>query len=175
MRGACPRLLIGLLVFVGSSSVAANLQAAPILWTIDAGSNLSGSFTYDADTNTYSNIAITTTVPNASFDTNDILPGFAANGFELITNFGAADLTNEAYLTLGFGPLTNAGGTFTINPGFVAVCLNAACQTLNVDRATGNFTGRTVSSPSVPEPMTLLLVGSGVLGVGVRRWRQRRT
>ena len=30
-------------------------------------------------------------------------------------------------------------------------------------------------STSVPEPMTLLLAGTGVLGAGMRRWRHRRT
>jgi hypothetical protein len=112
-------------------------QAVPVEWTLNGftfvgGGTASGSFVYDADTNTYSSVNITTTpgtLAGASY--TDVSPGFANSatvGLFVTTTVG--DLTGTPALALFYGAgLTNAGGAvaITLNGNVEGTCNNATC------------------------------------------------
>lgn len=129
---------IGVGVLLGAV-LAAAAHAAPVTWTLtgvtfDDGSTVSGSFVYDAATNQYSNVAITTTAtPNPVVPPNVTptppLPGdsyaniftctgctFApsATSLRLLTQPQTNDQTGLNALRLKFPALTDAGGTVTL-------------------------------------------------------------
>lgn len=166
--------------------------AAPILWTLtnftplDGTGTVTGAFRFDADTNLYSNLFITTTAPNETFNTSNIGGPVTAgaNGFALVGNAGASDLSNQPVLMLFFqSPLTNAGGTINMSSAFNGLCYDAGCSLVQIkdDRGesiggyfSGSVVGTAVTVPvPAPEPATLLLLGTGLVGAGVRRWRHR--
>jgi hypothetical protein len=161
----------------------ATANATPVQWTLNAtvtngaviGTAI-GSFVYDADTNLYSSVAITTTLPAASFDTSDIVTG-SATFLELIDNFvPGANANKPAIGLLFFGGLTNLGGVRTLL-GQDGLCTDDGCAfvfTVENRVVVGGAIGGEVTAPSaVPEPATLFLCSAGLIGAGVRRWRQR--
>jgi hypothetical protein len=170
-----------------------NASATPVLWNLNAtvtGASASGtatgSFVYDADTNTYSSVAITTTLPVGSFSTNDIA-GLAHNNqvLELIDNFVLGANAGKPVALLFFNPaLTNLGGSASPT-GFTGICEDVNCIVIDLQippnpagmtvggSVQGQLTGTPVVS-TVPEPTTLVLCSAGLIGAGVRRWRQRR-
>lgn len=156
-------------------------QATPILWTIngmtfDDGGTGSGSFIYDADTNTYSNINITTTVgsvlPGDTYLYPDLLYALSqAPDYFMALDATGADLTGFSFLTTVFSPsaLTNAGITTSITGGTEGTCGNPDCSILEVEASFRNVTGGRVTADivTVPEPETIALFGLGLLGLGL--------
>jgi hypothetical protein len=168
------------------------LSGAPVVWTLndvvfDDGTTVTGSFTFDADTTTFSGLTMTTlggtSVPATSswvFNTNNIFAEQNASG---ITGFEAVDALSGdetgAHLISLFstlGPLmTNAGGTINLDFFRAGTCADATCFSYNPDlpnSITGE--GQFVSGASVPEPGTWVLSGSAlVLAIISRRryWR----
>lgn len=161
-------------------SVPGRAYAAPVLWTLPTmtfgpGDTLAGSFIYDADTNTYSSVAFTKTGAfAASYDTGDLSLG-TPQELKLITNFGAADLSDERFLFLFFfsSTLTNAGGS-VLTPVKYGDCNNPDCTVGLFDGSSGPITGTPVPVP-VPEPTAMMLLGMGLVAAGARRRRQRTT
>lgn len=110
--------------------------AIPITWslvgvTFTDGGTASGTFVYDADTNTYSNVNITTTAGSVILTgatLQFVAPGLAPNSSQVLTvASNAADLTGARGFALFFTPgLTNAGGTHSLD-GQEASCANATC------------------------------------------------
>jgi hypothetical protein len=126
--------LIGF-AFIALCAISA--QAVPLTWYLEGvtfadGSTASGSFVYDADTNTYSNISITTT-KGATYAVNTFSfadPGSFNSSLDLLTvTLGSGDLTGTPALALFFStPLTDAGGTVPI-PGFgIGTCADSNCS-----------------------------------------------
>ena len=157
-------------------------SADGVLWTLNDmvfsdGATASGSFVYDAATNTLSSINVTTTGGSAfggatytavdpSFTPlpNDI--GFVVTLMPDFTGTGALELeffTSNTFATST--NLTNAGGTiFTALNEFQ--CLNTSCTSVNDLRGTigsGTVTGVVIT----PEPSSLLFLVIGALGVVV--------
>ena len=106
-------------------SVAAN--ASPVVWTVegvlfDDGGTATGSFTYDADTEIFSDVSITTTpgstLAGGFFDAADCNGAECSTADEMRiwpTGFG---LTRPLMIWFFDGPLTNSGGSLhllTIN------------------------------------------------------------
>jgi hypothetical protein len=158
-----------------------NADAAPLRWNLDGGTFLdggsaNGSFVYDADTNTYSDIAINTTAGTILGGATylDVVVG-TVNGFRVVPDAALADLTGS--LNLGivfFTPLTNFGGTIDLQLIFEGFCLDSTCSgiTLNGGRLI-DIGGDPGSVTAVPLPAAVWLFGSGLLGlVGVARRRQ---
>ena len=116
------RVLLMLLVFG-----AAVAKADPVTWyLVDAnfsgGGSASGSFDYDADTNVYSNVAVTTSGGN-TFDGAEYSYGMLGSNYlpsATSVNFSPASqpVANEGALVMAFvSALTNAGGVVNIVVG----------------------------------------------------------
>lgn len=149
--------------------------ASPVTWTLSGvtfsgGGTASGSFVFDADTSTFTSINITVAGSAFGDGTYTLLdPGFGSSSTLLVLVPGfLADFTGTPVLAFDFtSPLTDAGGTITL--GFsqgIQQCLDVPCgSSFIVDAITG---GSVVSSSvsSTPEPSSLLLLGTGLLGLG---------
>ena len=128
------KALFALLVF---SVLSATASAKPVVWTLSGltfsdGGAASGSFSYDADTNTYSSVNITTTAGSVVLTgatLQYVAPGLPPMSAQVLTAASnAGDLTGTRAFALFFSPaLTNAGGTVTIT-GQEASCLDATCS-----------------------------------------------
>jgi hypothetical protein len=141
-------------------------KAAPVDWTLndvvlsDPGFydiSLQGSFDYDADTTTYSDVSVSlwghygqeySTIPIYSTTVDSVTFGYSSNSSGLYTLF--------------FGsPLIDAGGDVSLTGGGSGYELDSGAYLSAPEPAT-----------ATPEPGTLLLVFSGLGGMILRR-RQR--
>jgi hypothetical protein len=166
-------------------AVAGSASATPVTWTLNDvtftdGATAFGSFVYDADANTVSDVSITTSA-TPLYAGNDYLlsdPGFgpAPNFFVVVTGV-LADYTGTGALALGPAmPMTNAGGTILLDlhSGGEFTCSDAGCTNGIFVRAFASGSISAPSAPSVPEPATISLLLTGLLGFGIRRARKTR-
>lgn len=160
-------------------------SAMPVTWTLnsvafDDGATASGTFVYDADTNTVGAVNITTTsgaiVSGATYTM--VNPGYGPfPQFIVVVTGTFADFTGTPALALGFDvPLTDGGGNIPLallglNRGGEFVCGNAGCSFGIETRA---FVSGSVSAPVIPEPATISMLMMGLFGLGrARRARAR--
>ena len=139
------KLLLGL----AAMTLAGAVSAAPGIWTFGGGTTLTGSFTFNAHTGTFSSVTFNETFfgDNYTSATGTALSLFA-------TSVGYGDQTTLTFLA----PLTNLGGLITFSGS--TRCFNSCGSGPNPN----SFSG-TVSAPiAVPVPATLGLV---VLGLAV--------
>jgi hypothetical protein len=139
--------------------------------TFDDGGTASGSFVYDAATNTVSSIDVLTTA-GTTFGANKYLgqdPGFSPlpppfNDIVLVPNSSLSDFTGTMLLDLELATsLTNSVGTINLaSMAFEGVCADAGC-TFAADTPFRMITGGEITSPVVatPEPSGFLLLGMG--------------
>ncbi len=161
-------------------------MAVPIQWTLSnvtfvGGATASGSFIYDADTNTYSAISIVSTgsgsIPGSTF----VVKYPSANAsFVCFMTGNPSDLTGQRIfiLPVSGGPLSNAGGTRTLSSvNAEGTCTNAACTnaTLNVRvlAAGGSIIGAPPVAP-VPAPPTGAMALAGILVTAAALYAMRR-
>jgi hypothetical protein len=141
------------------SAVMAN--AAPVTWTfqnVTFGNNstatLTGSFTFDADTNTYSNINITIVAgamgAGVQAGTYQFLdPSAISDSSTLVATVNSNFLDGEPVLFFHFTtPLTDVGGTVSLDTATseTATCSGALCPSLKAG-PTVSITGGLVSAP----------------------------
>jgi hypothetical protein len=149
---------------------ASAAYAFPVTWVVDAedffdpGGTVSGTFVFDADTNTLSAVDILSVggISGPAFDLHysdvDIV-GAGPIGMELTktTTYGVI----QALLVFD-GALTNAGGTLGFAPLAGQVDLNTG---------DGRAFALTSSVRAVPIPAAIWLFGSALAGLG---WMRRR-
>ena len=140
--------------------------------TFDDGGTASGSFVYDAVTNTYSAINVTTTVgttfAGATYTSLSDIVGSSNTGFLFGPN-NSSDLTGASFLMWLFdAPLTNSGGIVQVSvppptDSIEAICTNSDCSDFSSRIVTG---GEVVGTAvATPEPATFSLVGMGLVAL----------
>ena len=162
-------------------SFSSYAMAGPIQWTasgitFNGGGQVSGSFDYDADTNSFTNIDLTTPFDTNAFqylDTSNPDDTNSAGAF-LFTDTASSDLTGAQVLYVVVNPaLSGAGGTAPLAVLEEGTCANATCagQPASHDTESGEFV-----ASSAPEPGSWALTGAGgIVLSGVAFGRRRRT
>ena len=150
--------------------------AAPVTWYLSGvqfadGGTGSGSFSYDASSNTFSSINITTTAGSAGPGGHYIVINASvtqdASHVRVVTlASGDLNLTPSLALVLA-SAMTNAGGTISITPDTVSTytefrCESATCNsTSQVRRLTAGSITTTLPGAPVPPTLPLAIVGLG--------------
>ena len=187
-------------------TLSLNAAAAPVTWVLDgvtfASSEVqgpgpydgvaTGSFTYDADTNIYSDVSITTTgsgiwgtdncgdsaLCGTYIRATDLYAPLTATSLQITpTASDPIDSTGYYGISLQFvSALTNAGGTVQL---FTAggtdgegICKNPDCLPEGSAGVTAfrGFSGGSVSA--IPVPAAVWLFGSALAGLGWMRRKQ---
>lgn len=141
-------MLVGLLLFLlptGAKAVPLTYNLSGVTFSDSA--TASGSFQYDAVTNTYSNISIVTTNGGSRSGAtyNFVSGGLVADSSEvLLVTMAGTGQTGLPGLALFFSPLLNgAGGVFTLT-GTEASCSDSQCN--NPSGGTRTITAGTLSA-----------------------------
>jgi hypothetical protein len=175
-RQIAATLLRGALIAIAVILSVPSASAGTILWTLQGvtfndGGTASGSFDYNADTNTYSNIDVTTTL-GSSFSGATYLaldPGKSSTSTSLavVPNASLANVGTPVFDLFFSSALTDAGGADALNH----VLDEGTCTTTGCTAAMGLRSVTAGSANAVPEPSSyvLTLIGGGLLG-----WRRKR-
>jgi len=143
-------------------------NAAPVTWTVDSllfsdGGSGFGSFDYDASTNLYSEINITTLRSDDGGFANyqSLLPSVPSNDERLfLVGPGAGGLTGLSFFFSS--GLTNTGGMVTILSGEEVFCEDYECS-----QPAGKIRDVVSGSVSaVPVPAAVWLFGSALAALG---------
>jgi hypothetical protein len=134
--------------------------------TFSDGGTASGSFVYDAVTNTVSDVDITTTAGTAfgGATYTSVDPGYGpfSDQIVVVTDPSLLDFTSPPVLDLPFtGDLTNLGGTLGLIDVIESTCGDTGCTSPGIDYR-GITAGEVVSTP---EPSSLALLGVGLVGL----------
>jgi len=169
-------VLCGALIAIAAFLSVPSASASTIDWTLQGvtfgdGGTASGSFDYDADTNTYSFIDITTT-SGSSFSGATYLaldPGKSSSSTSLavVPDASSANIGTPVFDLFFSSALTDAGGTVALND----VLDEGTCTTDGCTAAIGLRSVTAGSVSTVPEPSSygLLLIGSGFMLVMRKR------
>ena len=164
-------------------------SAKPVTWvlqgvTFSDGGTASGSFVYDADTNTYSSVNITTTTTGTytGHTYATVVAGFSsATALLTVTTPSYTTGTPNFYLTFT-SPLTDSGGTLTLSVGnnptqdsAEAHCDDVTCNSVEAPFrlvVSGGSMSTVASAPALSAPL-LALLGALLAGSGLWIvWRQ---
>lgn len=168
-RAKYMRVLIFLVGFM-LLGLGSQASAATLGWTLSGAGDITGSFSYNADTDEYSNISLSHSadpIINAIF----AAPGGSDNGLLTAVSSASSNLTFEDAIQLQFSnPLTNAGGSIETLFGIIT-CGDDICSLGSV---AGFSFGAMVTASTVPIPAAAPLFGSVLLGgFLLRRYRRR--
>ena len=147
--------------------VVGSAQAALVTWTLNDvifdGGSATGSFDYDANTDTYSNVNITTSTSFFFGSTYVESPEGGTTPISLdlgpVSDCGLVGVPKFCILQFDYAPLTNQGGIRALGG-----------QEINIFNAEQrSIVGGTISA--VPVPAAVWLFGSGL---GLLGWMKRR-
>ncbi len=164
--------------------IVSEAQAALVQWELqnvvfDDGGTATGSFSYDSNTNIYSNISITTTLGSARSGAfyEYLHPFIPQNDRSLFLVATPDTVTGTPIFALSFvSPLTNAGGTSDFVLGPSPSGLEASCRTDHCSRY-AEPVRRPVSgivfSSVIPLPATVWLFSSALGLLAGCGWRRK--
>lgn len=165
---------------LGLSLTAASAFAAPVTWnvtgTFAGGGTISGSFVYDADTNTYSAINITTTAgsePGAIYTATS--PVFTNSPAQFVAVTAAGRGVGNPRLALEFSlSLSNAGGVRTLD-GEEGTCVLGCSSFGALPRSASGSANSAVPAP-VPtlSEWAMILLGMALAGGAALTINRRR-
>ena len=174
MRASVKLLIVVLVLTVAPLSA----RMAPIVWTLSGvtfsdGGTASGSFTFDANTNTYSAPAITTTAGSvrgaASYSFAEGSSGLLGAFF---TTNPASDQTGLPALLLQFSAaLTGSGGTVPLTGiSEEATCASSDCSAVPSPATVRTVTAGFVTTNSVPTMPAWVTVGAALATFLAAAW-----
>lgn len=159
-------------------ALAASAGAAPVTWylsgvTMADGAVANGSFVFDASTNTYSSVSITTSGGSVfvsstytAVDPNAVSVDDGTN-VELVPNAGLANFTGTPVLVLFFQTtLTDAGGSSWLAGGpasYETTCRDSACTGPSLTRR--NFLGGIATTTPPPTSVVVPTLSSFSLAI----------
>lgn len=167
-----------------SAATLTPVAAAPVNWvlqnvTFEDGATATGGFTFDAETNLYSDISISRTDGLAPGGANQILheaaifTQFTPGGLTQSPSFAifttdAADQTDQLFFQLLFGsPLTDDASPTTLNVLGTGTgrCATLTCDLVQAEQAVLVTSGSVVPA-SVPLPASIAFLLLGLAGFG---------
>lgn len=164
MKNSFTRALLALSLFAVTSAA----QAIPVKWTLSGvtfndGGTASGSYVYDADTSSFSQIQVSTTAGTIGTAVNfsNVCTSSADCFWEslpiavgLIDGPTSGDLTSSKVFYLALqGAMTNLGGTLNVAPGAGGTlsCTDPTCRT-GLPANLRNLSGGSVVGILLPPP-----------------------
>lgn len=177
---ATQMLRAGLLFSLMSVCACAN----QITWTLEGvtftdGGTASGSFVFDANLDAYSSINIVTTNGSVFTGSDYTFPDPANAPFTgpselFMVTSNAANLTGTPFLDfIWTSNLTNAGGTDGFSTSGESSCTSPTCSSIDQTNVR-LINGGSITSATVPEPASFLLLGSALAAVGLRHRGRRQ-
>lgn len=165
-------------------AVAAPALAVPVTWTLNGvafsdGGSATGSFIYDADTNTFSSINVQVSGGSLPALTYIAPHPVAQASIVALLPTASGDFTGVRVVVFGpIGGLTNAGGTLTLNTAPVeGTCTNPTCSTTTGgvrSLTAGTLVGVAAGPAPIPAVSTTLLGLTGALLAGGAMLLMRR-
>lgn len=147
---------------ITSGAVSAVSTSAAKRWFLNGmvlsdGTQVFGTFFFDASSGTYSNISVTTTagpvVPSTGYFAQT--PSTGSNTSLSLVSSSVIVASSTTTLTLNFAlPLTNSGGTVAMSSAAEGTCSNANCSASNTLRT--SVVGGSVSSTQPPGSIAIL-------------------
>jgi hypothetical protein len=154
-------------ITLGLLAASATAWAVPVTWYLSnvvttTGKKITGSFVYDADTNTYSAINLASG-PNTYTQTS-----FAGSGPSIMAaNQAPAGLGQAGVGLSTTAPITNAGGVLNLrtgaNQGGLLTCSDAACTAFSLGADTRLASGTITTTPPATAPASVPTLGEWAL------------
>ena len=184
--GGSMKRFVAVLLLAGGLLMAHGVNAAPVTWTLTSSfaspTTVTGTYSYDSDTNSYSNVNLTYYNGTTYFPITFAISSYSQNAYFVGTVNGAIQNVSPAVSFGLVSPMTNGGGTIQAINVIVDTCLatlNGQCTVVGVPHLSNiaisaSVTGVPLSPiPSLSEWTQLLLALMTIMLVGWHFHRER--